>query len=94
MICPIDATSSACFFWRFRKVSGWIRDTWRFLYRTKLEPRHWHVLEQDRAMLDDCGLGLERTEMLYQHDAGLIRLRRHLARETRAQLTALRDAGK
>ena len=94
MITPIDATSSACFFWRFRKVSGWQRDVWRFLYRARLEPRHWQVLEQDREMLDGCGLGLERNEMLYQHDAGLIRLRRYLARETRGQLMALRQAGK
>jgi hypothetical protein len=32
--------------------------------------------------------------MLYQHDAGLIRLRRHLARVTREQLVALKEAGK
>jgi len=94
MICPIDETNSACFFWRVRKVSGWQRDTWRFLYRTKLEPRHWVVLEQDRELMDGCGLGLERAEMLYQHDAGLIRLRRYLAQQGRKQLMALRDAGK
>ncbi len=94
MICPIDATSSACFFWRIRKVSGWQRDTWRFLYRTKLEPRHWVVLEQDRTLMDGCGLGLEKHEMLYQHDAGLIRMRRYLAQQARLQLIALREAGK
>jgi phenylpropionate dioxygenase-like ring-hydroxylating dioxygenase large terminal subunit len=94
IITPIDETNSACFFWRVRKVSGWMRDTWRFLYRTKLEPRHWHVLEQDREMMNGCGLGLERFEMLYQHDAGLIRLRRYLAQQARAQLIALREAGK
>jgi hypothetical protein len=38
-----------------------VRDTWRFLYRTKLEPRHWHVLEQDREMLDGVGLGSNGT---------------------------------
>lgn len=94
MITPVDETNSACFFWRTRKVQGWQRDAWRFLYKTKLEPRHWHVLEQDRTMLDGCGLGLEKHEMLYQHDAGLIRLRRYLAREARGQLAALREAGK
>lgn len=94
MTTPVDETSSANFFWRFRKVSGWQRDAWRFLYKTKLEPRHWHVLEQDRVMLDGCGLGLEKHEMLYQHDAGLIRLRRYLAKEARSQLMALREAGK
>ncbi|WP_376095591.1 Rieske 2Fe-2S domain-containing protein [Roseomonas sp. CCTCC AB2023176] len=93
VITPIDETNSACFFWRFRKVQGWVRDTWRFLYRTKLEPRHWHVLEQDREMLDGVGLGLERGEMLYQHDAGLMRLRRYLARQARLQMVALHEAG-
>lgn len=85
VITPIDATNSACFFFRCRRVQGWQRDVWRFLYRTTLEPRHWQVLEQDRLMLDGCGLGLERHENLYQHDAGLMRLRRHLAREARRQ---------
>ena len=94
VITPIDETNSACFFFRVRKVEGWQRNVWRFLYRTKLEPRHWQVLEQDREMMDGCGLGLEKHEMLYQHDAGLIRLRRYLAREARGQLMALREAGK
>ena len=93
-ITPIDDTNAACFFWRFRKVSGWQRNTWRFLYKTTLEPRHWQVLEQDRELMDGCGLGLEKHEMLYQHDAGLIRLRRYLAQQARAQLTELRSAGK
>jgi len=91
---PIDETNSANFFFRFRKVSGWQRDTWRFLYKTVLEPRHWAVLEQDRELMDGCGLGLEKGEMLYQHDAGLIRLRRYLAQQTRGQLADLLKAGK
>jgi phenylpropionate dioxygenase-like ring-hydroxylating dioxygenase large terminal subunit len=94
IITPIDETNSACFFWRFRKVSDWQRDTWRFLYKTTIEPRHWVVLEQDREMMNGCGLGLEKFEMLYQHDAGLIRLRRYLAQQARGQLTDLRNAGK
>ncbi len=94
VITPVDETNSACFFWRFRRVSGWQRDVWRFLYRTRLEPRHWQVLEQDREMMDGCGLGLEKHETLYQHDAGLIRLRRYLAREARSHLAALREAGR
>ena len=86
---PIDAETSACFFWRARKVSGWQRDTWRFLYKTTLEPRHWHVLEQDREMMDGLKPGQEIYEMLYQHDAGLVRMRRLLSRVTREQLIAL-----
>ncbi len=94
IVTPIDELNSACFFWRVRKVSGWQRDVWRFLYRTVLEPRHWTVLEQDREILDGCGLGLEQHEMLYQHDAGVIRMRRYLAQQARSQLTELRKAGK
>jgi hypothetical protein len=52
------------------------------------------VLEQDREILNNCGLGLEKFEMLYQHDAGVIRMRRYLAQQARAQLTELRKAGK
>jgi phenylpropionate dioxygenase-like ring-hydroxylating dioxygenase large terminal subunit len=91
---PIDDNNTACFFWRTRRVSGWKRDTWRFLYRTVLEARHWHVLEQDREMLAGCRPGLEKFEMLYQHDAGVMRLRRHLSQVAKAQLTELRAAGR
>ncbi len=91
---PIDADHTACFFWRVRKVSGWQRDTWRFLYKTNIEARHWAVLEQDRDMLGGCRPGIEKYEMLYQHDAGVIRLRRYLAQQTQKQLSALRAAGK
>ncbi len=94
IVTPIDESNCAAFFWRVRRVSGWQRDAWRFLYRTVLEPRHWHVLEQDRAILDGVGLGLEKYEMLYQHDAGVIRMRRYLAQQARAQLTELRNADK
>lgn len=93
-ITPIDETNCAAFFWRVRKVSGWQRDAWRFLYKTVIEPRHWAVLEQDREILSGAGLGLEKFETLYQHDAGVIRLRRYLAQQTRTQLTELRKAGK
>lgn len=57
VITPVDETSSACFFFRVRRAQGWQRDAWRFLYRTGLELRHRQVLEQDREMLDGCGLG-------------------------------------
>jgi phenylpropionate dioxygenase-like ring-hydroxylating dioxygenase large terminal subunit len=89
---PIDARTTACFFFRTRKVSGWQRDVWRFLYKNRLESRHWHVLEQDRAMLGGTEAGLERHEHLYGHDVGVVALRRHLTREMRAQLTALKKS--
>jgi hypothetical protein len=73
---PIDATTTAVFFWRYRKVSDWQRDTWRFLYRTTLEERHWKVLEQDREMLEAMATDADQAENLYQHDLGVVRLRR------------------
>jgi hypothetical protein len=45
-------------------------------------------------MLAGCLPGLEKFEMLYQHDAGVIRLRRYLAQQARQQLVELRAAGK
>jgi hypothetical protein len=44
-------------------------------------------------MLAGSEAGLERYEHLYGHDVGVVALRRHLTREARAQLQALRDAG-
>ena len=41
-----------------------------------------------------CRPGLEKYEMLYQHDAGVIRLRRYLAQQARAQLIELDAARK
>jgi phenylpropionate dioxygenase-like ring-hydroxylating dioxygenase large terminal subunit len=90
---PIDATSMAGFFWRFREVEGWQRDVWRFLYKNRLEARHWHVLEQDRALLEAMEPGAERHEYLYGHDVGVARMRRWLESETRTQLRALKNAG-
>ncbi len=45
-------------------------------------------------MMNGCGLGLEKHEMLYSHDAGLIRMRRYLANQARARMVALRAAGR
>jgi phenylpropionate dioxygenase-like ring-hydroxylating dioxygenase large terminal subunit len=85
---PIVQNMSAVFFWRSRKLTGWQRDTWRFLYRNRLEARHWHVLEQDRVMLEDMEPDANQHEHLYQHDIGLVRLRRHLKQLATQQLEA------
>jgi len=90
---PIDAENTACFFWRFRRVQGWQRDVWRFLYKNRLEARHWEVLEQDRSMLAGLKAGLERHEHLYSHDRGVVELRRILVHLARRQLEELRAAG-
>jgi phenylpropionate dioxygenase-like ring-hydroxylating dioxygenase large terminal subunit len=85
---PIDANTTAAFFWRCRKVEGWMRDTWRFLYRNRLEARHWHVLEQDRVMMESMEPDAKLKEQLYQHDIGVVRLRRHLKQLAEEQLAA------
>lgn len=91
-ITPIDETTSACFFWRHRKVTGWVKDTWRFLYKNRLEERHWHVLEQDRLVAETIKPDADEHERLYQHDMGLVRVRRLIADEAERQATALSAA--
>jgi phenylpropionate dioxygenase-like ring-hydroxylating dioxygenase large terminal subunit len=85
---PITENVAAVFHWRVRKVSGWQRDTWRFLYKNRLEARHWKVLEQDRAVLEAMAPEANQNEMLYQHDMGIVRLRRHLRKLAKAELAA------
>jgi phenylpropionate dioxygenase-like ring-hydroxylating dioxygenase large terminal subunit len=91
-ITPIDEMTSACFFWRHRKVSGWERETWRFLYKNRLEGRHWHVLEQDRLVAERMSQDADRREYLYGHDVGVARVRKLMADEAERQAEALRKS--
>jgi phenylpropionate dioxygenase-like ring-hydroxylating dioxygenase large terminal subunit len=86
MLTAIGPASHAGFFWRCRKVSGWPRDSWRFLYRVVLEERHWKVLEQDRAMIEAMPHDAVAGEGLYQHDIALVRVRRLLRRRAEQYL--------
>lgn len=83
---PITKEASAVFHWRCRKVQGWQRDTWRFLYKNRLEERHWRVLEQDRVAVETMEPDANKREFLYQHDMGIVRLRRHLRNLAQKQL--------
>ena len=85
---PITPNLSAVFHWRCRKVDGWQRDTWRFLYRNRLEARHWVVLEQDRVMLETMEPDANQREHLYEHDVGLSRLRKTMQAMAQKQLAA------
>jgi len=89
MVCPVDAAHTMAFFWRYRRVTGWQRDLWRFMYRTKLEKLHWEVLEQDRRILENLAPNSTQHEFLYQHDVGLGRARRILEHKARLQLEAV-----
>jgi hypothetical protein len=85
---PIDETTAQIFFWRLRKVSGWERDLWRFLFRERLEARHYAVLEQDRVVLEGMADDAREHEILYQHDLGITRLRRRFKAIAREQIEA------
>ena len=91
-VTPVDRGTCQVYFWRVRRVEGWERDLWRFLYRTRLETLHWDVLEQDRLMLEAMAGDAREHEVLYQHDTGLARLRRFMAREAERQAAALAEA--
>ncbi|MBL1379260.1 aromatic ring-hydroxylating oxygenase subunit alpha [Zobellella iuensis] len=86
---PVDEHHTRVFFWRARKVSGWQRDVWRFLYRNHLEKLHWDVLEQDRVILEQLAPNARDHEFLYQHDVGLSRLRRLMKKTAEQQLAQL-----
>ena len=94
MSTPIDRNTSAIFHWRTRRVSGWERETWRFMYRTTLEEKHWEVLEQDRVVLEALAGDADREEHLYQHDLGVSRIRRlnRAAAEEQAKVLAEANA--
>jgi len=89
---PMDQNHTMVFFWRTRKVSGWQRNVWRFLYRNRLEGLHWGVLEQDRIVLENMAPGARDHEFLYQHDVGLSRVRRIMAKKAEQQVAALAAA--
>ncbi|MEW5422734.1 Rieske 2Fe-2S domain-containing protein [Amorphus sp. 3PC139-8] len=84
----IDENTHYSFFWRCRKVQGLAAESWRFLYRAFLEDRHWHVLEQDRVMLESIPADARKREMLYQHDIGVSRLRQMMVRKAKEHLKA------
>src|SRR5262249_31891690 len=86
---PVDEDHCLVFFWRLRKAVGLAREVWRFLYRATLEARHWHVLEQDRDVLESMPADARRREMLYQHDVGVARVRQTLVNKAKAQIAAL-----
>ncbi|MCW2476170.1 aromatic ring-hydroxylating dioxygenase subunit alpha [Candidatus Symbiopectobacterium sp. NZEC151] len=86
MVVPEDNDNCRVFFWRIRRVVGWQRDMWRFMYRNRLEKLHWAVLEQDRILLENLAPDASAYEYLYQHDVGLSRLRRMMQKTAKTQV--------
>jgi phenylpropionate dioxygenase-like ring-hydroxylating dioxygenase large terminal subunit len=89
---PINEDNCIVFFWRCRQVEGWQRDVWKFMYRNRLEGLHWEVLEQVRLILENMAPNARSREFLYQHDIGLVRVRRRLEEVGREHLRALAAA--
>jgi hypothetical protein len=87
---PIDAVTMAGFSWRCRKVDGWQRDLWRFMYRMRLNAPSCTVLDQDRSVLEATEPDAPLHEMLYGHDAGIVRMRRTMANDVRKQLREIK----
>ena len=83
---PIDDTSTAFFAWRSRKLDGWQRDVWRFLYKNRWEKRHYFPMIQDRDLLEAIRDDAETFENLYQHDTALVRVRRQWREQAQHQL--------
>ncbi len=75
-VTPVDDMNCQVYFWRIRKAQGFDRHVWRFLYRDRLESLHWDVLEQDRAIIESLARHARKKESLYQHDIGIVRVRR------------------
>jgi hypothetical protein len=89
MSVPIDRDNTGIFHWRTRRVQDWQCDVWRFLYKTRLEAQHWHVLEQDREVLEALADDADAEEHLYQHDLGVSRIRRISKADARRQAAIL-----
>ena len=88
-VTPIDEEHCQVYFWRTRKIEGWQRDVWKFMYKTRLEGLHWDVLEQDRVVLEDLSPDAREHERLNAHDVGLTRVRRLMNGMAEQQLTKL-----
>ncbi|NMF89031.1 aromatic ring-hydroxylating oxygenase subunit alpha [Aromatoleum petrolei] len=92
MYVPITRDTCGVVFWRCRKLGGWQRDVWRFLYKNRLEARHWEVVEQDRTTLELMEPDACEREFLYQHDMGLVRQRRYMRSIAAEQIEAAQSA--
>ena len=85
---PIDESSTFVWFFRSRKISGWQRDLWRFLYINRLEAHATRVVEQDRVLLEALSLETRTSEQLAQSDIAVGRMRRLLREEADRQVAA------
>jgi phenylpropionate dioxygenase-like ring-hydroxylating dioxygenase large terminal subunit len=86
---PIDKDSTLVWFFRSRKISGWEREMWRFLYKNRLESRAYTVVDQDRILLEAIPLEARQRERMIQTDIAVARMRRRIRAEAVRNLEAL-----
>mgnify|MGYP000852624458 CR=1 FL=1 len=86
---PIDRDHTLVWFFRSRKVSGWQRDMWRFLYKQRWGARADEVIGQDRVLLERVSVDARRRERLIQTDIAIVRMRRLIREEAERQFQAL-----
>ena len=80
------------FAYRFRQVSGWQADLYHFMYKRRFRTFMDNVLAQDLMALKAMPPWPPR-ENLYQHDIGLVRIRRIFQQQAEAQARELVDGG-
>jgi phenylpropionate dioxygenase-like ring-hydroxylating dioxygenase large terminal subunit len=87
-VTPIDDENCQFNVWRLRKAQGWQAAMFRFMFNTLYEQRTWDLIEQDREMLESMP-PYPPAETLYQHDQGVIALRRYLREQAEAEVRAM-----
>ena len=85
---PIDENNTRIFAYRFRQVSGWQADLYHFMYKTRFRTFMDNVLAQDKMALKAMPPWPPK-ENLYQHDIGLVRIRRAFQQQAESQAREL-----
>jgi phenylpropionate dioxygenase-like ring-hydroxylating dioxygenase large terminal subunit len=93
-LTPIDDKRTYFWVYRCQKSSGWRRDMWHFLYKNRLNQRHFDVLEQDRIMIEGIPADVRSREVLIQSDVGITRIRRMMKQEAEAQIRQMQGGSK
>ena len=81
---PIEAGKTRINVWRLRKVSGWQRELWHFLFNNRIRGFVNAVLEQDKNALTFIP-PWPAPERLYLHDAGVTKLRKFMREAAKEQ---------
>ncbi len=85
---PIDRDSTRVNIYRLRRVTDWQRELWTFIFKYRMDGFTNAVVNQDKRALESMP-PWPPEEGLYQHDAGVTKLRRFIERRAKAQAEAL-----